>query len=266
MMVFLLALVSDVVADAGSIADSTHRASEPVTPAVAAMGRIEPRDGIVRLSGPPRPAVVIRELLVQAGDRVARDQLIAVLAGIEIQRAELERITAVLKDAENELGRNKNLREQGSISDSAWSAALLARDVAAAERSRAAAELALSEVRSPRAGTILEIHSRAGERVGADGILELADTSTMYAVAEVYETDIGRVHLGQTAWIRSPALSQNVTGVVDRIGLKVGKKDTLSTDPVADADARVVEVWVQLRDSSKVAGLTNLRVEVMFNP
>ena len=47
-------------------------------------------------------------------------------------------------------------------------------------------------------------------------------------------------------------------GTVDRIGLKIGKKDVLDTDPAADTDARVVEVEIRLDDPQQVAGLTNL--------
>jgi len=53
---------------------------------------------------------------------------------------------------------------------------------------------------------------------------------------------------------------------VERIGFKIGKKDVLSTDPVADADARVVEVDIRLDEPKLVAALTNLRVEVIFEP
>lgn len=231
---------------------------------VSALGRIEPRNGIIELSGPPRPAVVIAELLVEEGDQVSKGQLIAVLVGIEVQRAELERLSAVLADAENELNRNQGLHSKGSISDSDWRALQLARDVAVANRKRAEAELSLSEVRAPLSGTVLQVHAQPGERVGPEGIVELADTSVMYAIAEVYETDIGRVRLNQRARIRSPAIAGELEGEVERVGLKIGKKDTLSTDPVADADARVVEVRIRLRDPEAAAGLTNLRVHVVF--
>ena len=88
----------------------------------------------------------------------------------------------------------------------------------------------------------------------------------MYAVAEVYETDIGRVRVGQPAVVHSPALLHELAGEVERIGLKVGKKDVLSTDPVADADARVVEVRIRLAEPERAASLTNLRVEVLVGP
>ena len=233
---------------------------------VSALGRIEPKNGLIQVAGPPRPAVVIGELLVEEGTEVEKGQVIAVLVGIEVQRAELERLSAQLANAENELDRNRKLYDNGSISDSDWRALQLARDVAAANRQRAQAELDLSEVRAPLGGRVLQIHARPGERVGPEGLVELANTSVMYAVAEVYETDIGRVRISQRARIRSPALTGELTGEVERIGLKVGKKDVLSTDPVADADARVVEVRVRLQNPEVAADLTNLRVQVVFEP
>ncbi|NJN23143.1 MAG: hypothetical protein HC810_00345 [Acaryochloridaceae cyanobacterium RL_2_7] len=45
----------------------------------------------------------------------------------------------------------------------------------------------------------------------------------------------------------------------------MGKNDVLSTDPAADTDARVIEVKIKLRDSQKVANLTNLQVNVLID-
>ena len=110
------------------------------------------------------------------------------------------------------------------------------------------------------------IHARAGERVGTEGILELGDTTAMYAIAEIYETDIGRVKPGQRARISSPALSQSLAGEVVRIGLKIGKQDVLDADPVAKTDARVVEVEIRLDEGPDVSRLTNLQVRVEIGP
>lgn len=234
--------------------------------AVAALGRIEPLHGVRRLAGPPRPAVVIGELLVEEGDRVVEGQPVARLAERAVQRAEVARLEAELATAERELERNRRLRRDSVLSDTEWDALLLRRDVARAALERARAELGLSTVRSPLDGQVLEIHAREGERVGGEGIAELGQTAAMVAVAEVYETDIGRVRVGQRARVRSPALPHALEGVVDRIGLKIGKKDVLSTDPVADADARVVEVEIRLLEPELAAALTNLRVEVLIGP
>ncbi len=233
---------------------------------VAALGRLEPRGGVIRVAGPPRPAVVIEELLVQEGDAVTKGQPLATLAGIGLQRAEVERLEAELENATRELERNRKLRRDRVLSESKWQAVVLARDVARASLARARADLALSTVHAPIEGQVLEIHAREGERVGPEGIAELGRTAAMYAVAEVYETDIGRVRVGQGARVRSPALPRELRGEVERIGLKIGKKDVLSTDPVADADARVVEVEIRLLEPELAAALTNLRVEVVIEP
>ena len=104
------------------------------------------------------------------------------------------------------------------------------------------------------------------DRLVSSGILELARTHRMYAIAEVYETDIARVAKGQRALITSPALAEPLTGVVEWVSLKVAKQDALGTDPAARKDARVVEVEVRLDDSAAAAALTNLQVEVLIEP
>ena len=136
--------------------------------------------------------------------------------------------------------------------------------IADAELSQALAELERTRVKSPIDGRVIAIHTREGERVGFNGIVELGRTQEMFVVAEVYETDIGRVRVGQQATAFSPALSEPLTGKVERIGLKVGKMEALATDPVSRADARVVEVEIRLDDSSRAADLTNLQVEVVL--
>ncbi|MFN7468491.1 MAG: HlyD family efflux transporter periplasmic adaptor subunit, partial [Pseudanabaena sp.] len=87
-------------------------------------------------------------------------------------------------------------------------------------------------------------------------------TSQMYVVAEIYETDIGKIKVGQTATIESEAFEGLITGKVDRIGLRIAKNDVLGTDPAAKTDVRVIEVKIKLDDSKKVSGLTNLQVRV----
>jgi len=233
---------------------------------VSALGRIEPQHGVFQVAGPPDLAVVIKQLLVKEGDQVKKGKVIAILAGIHVAEAEVARLRAELKNSEHELNRNKPLYERRTITDSQWKSLQLARDVAVAKLQRAKAELELSKVRAPIDGQVLEIHAKAGERVDNDGIIELGDTSVMYVIAEVYETDIGRIRIGQQARIRSPALPHEVNGQVEHIGLKIGKKDILNTDPVADADARVVEVDIRLDDPALVSTLTNLRVEVLIEP
>jgi HlyD family secretion protein len=138
-------------------------------------------------------------------------------------------------------------------------------DVARAELTAAQATLDHDTVRAPVTAKVVAIHARAGERVGPDGLVELAQTDAMYAVAQVYETDIGRVKVGQRATMQSPAVDRELTGRVERIGHKVGKLDVLDSDPVARTDARVVEVHILLDESQRGADLSNLQVDVAID-
>lgn len=140
-------------------------------------------------------------------------------------------------------------------------------DTALAAVAQAQADLESAYVRAPVAGRILKIHTRAGETIDEkQGIAELGQTAQMIVVAEVYESDIRKVRLGQRVTITSEgkAFEGELRGTVSQIGLQIGKKDILNTDPAADVDSRVVEVNVRLNqeDGKRVAGLTYSKVMV----
>jgi HlyD family secretion protein len=118
-------------------------------------------------------------------------------------------------------------------------------------------------IRAPMSGRILKIHTRAGEKITASGIADFAQTEKMSVVAEVYQTDIHRVKIGQKAKIMSPTLSEKLEGNVIQIGLQVNRQNVFSNQPGENLDSRVVEVKIRLtpQDSKKVAGLTNLQVQ-----
>jgi HlyD family secretion protein len=243
-------------------------APDPGPDGIAALGRLEPKDGVRRIAGPAQMVAVVGELLVDKRDRVRRGQVIARLDETALRAAELARAAAELRNAEAELERHLELHKGNVISDSKRDALQLALDVARADVQRAEAELERNRVRSPIDGQVIAVHARDGERVNGEGIVELGRTQEMYAIAEVYETDIGRVRLGQQATVTSPALPRPLRGAVDRIGMKVGKMDALGTDPAARTDARVVEVEIRLAEgeSELAAALTHLQVEIEIEP
>lgn len=138
-------------------------------------------------------------------------------------------------------------------------------EVAVADLAAAKARLNLAVVTAPVRGQVLDIHTRPGERIGNEGILELGKTDEMYVIAEVYETDIAKVVPGQTATITLAALPEPITGRVEKSELRVGRLDVLGTDPVAKTDARVVEVKIVLDDPGPVARFTDMQVEVQIN-
>jgi HlyD family secretion protein len=128
---------------------------------------------------------------------------------------------------------------------------------------KAEVDLDLAQVRAPIDGQVLKINSKIGEVVSqTNGVIDLGNTNQMYVVAEIYETDIGKIKVGQKAVIQSEAFEGEITGKVDRIGLRIAKNDVLGTDPAAKTDVRIIEVKIKLDDSKKVSGLTNLQVRV----
>ena len=233
---------------------------------ITALGRLEPKDGVIRLAGPSQPSVVLSRLLVDKGDRVRAGQVIAVLDNYEPLGATAARLRAELEYAESERQRHDTLYQNHIVSVSERDSWRLKVNTLQADLRRAEVEMDHASVRAPMDGQVLQIHARAGEKVGPAGILELAKTDQMYAIAEVYESDIGRVRVGQRATLDSPALEQPAHGTVDRIGLKIGRLDVIGTDPLAQTDARVVEVEIRLDDSKDVTALTYLQVEVVITP
>ncbi|MBW4609090.1 MAG: ABC exporter membrane fusion protein [Hassallia sp. WJT32-NPBG1] len=128
------------------------------------------------------------------------------------------------------------------------------------------AQLEQAYIRAPKAGQILKINTRVGETVGNEGIVDLGQTDQMYAVAEVYQSDINKVRSGQRVRVTGDSLSGELQGTVDWVGMQVQRQNVINTDPSENIDAKVVEVHVQLNEASsqKAANLTNLQVKVVI--
>ena len=141
-------------------------------------------------------------------------------------------------------------------------------DNAIAAVKRAQVELNQAYVRSPTAGQIIKIHTRPGEKLSQNGIVDLGQTDQMLVVAEVYQSDIGLVKLGQKAEITSQAFAEKLKGNVSFIALQVGRQNVFSNQPGENLDSRIIEVKIQLSPeaSKQVAGLTNLQVNVEITP
>lgn len=174
-------------------------------------------------------------------------------------------VAAALRDAQAQLSRQEAAEGGTSL------------DVEAAERSLAEAEAALrtaqaernqSLVRSPIAGRVLSVKSRAGEVPGSAGIVEIGQTDRMQVIAEVYQSDLPRLRLGQPVKITSAALKAPLEARVGKIGAIVRRQSVINTDPSANTDSRVVEVRAPLTTASNgsAAGLSNLQVRAVIGP
>ena len=278
------------------------------TKSVAALGRLEPAGGIVRLGLPSTPeaisGAVVTRIHVERGADVKAGQVLAEADTIPVLKAHLAEARADLETARRDAVASVSLAEEACVlaevaarqsrrQDELLQRRLTSDDVAEQSKGnaeagaatckarRAAASVAQSRIasadaavtrqqaeldrayiRAPFAGRILDVHTHVGELVGAHGVFELGRVDQMVAIAEVYETDIRHVRVGQKARIKSDALAGDLTGTVARIRPKVQKLDEIGTDPAARKDARIIEVEIKLDDSAPAASLSLLQVEV----
>ncbi|ALB39424.1 MULTISPECIES: ABC exporter membrane fusion protein [Nostocales] len=130
---------------------------------------------------------------------------------------------------------------------------------------QAKADHDLTYITSTIDGTILRIHTKNGEVIGTSGFAEIGNTSKMQVLAEVYQTDIQNVRVGQKAIITSTTFPGKLQGTVREVGWQVDKQGIFSINPNSDADRRVIEVKISIDDSTdsqKISRLTNLQVDV----
>ncbi len=137
---------------------------------------------------------------------------------------------------------------------------------AIASLKRAETSLDGAYIRAPIAGQILKIYTRIGEKQHTKGIAELAQTENMIAIAEVYQTDIGKVKLGQSAIVTGQGFLGELQGKVMYIDRQVNQQKVFSNQPGENLDRRIVEVKIRLdRDAIRqVSGLTNLQVQTII--
>ncbi|MBK1989139.1 ABC exporter membrane fusion protein [Sphaerospermopsis aphanizomenoides BCCUSP55] len=149
--------------------------------------------------------------------------------------------------------------------DVAAATAEVNRTIAAAQQARA--NLDQVYVKSSQDGVIFDVYTRAGELVSNDGIVEIGQPNQMYAVVEVYQSDVSKIRPQQKVKISSNSLPGELQGKVDWLGWKVQRQNIINSDPSENIDSRVVEVHVQLdqESSNKAAKFTNLQVKAVIS-
>lgn len=108
-------------------------------------------------------------------------------------------------------------------------------------------------VSAPRTGKIAKLNVIKGDAVepGAS-LMEIADYREVYAVARVYESQIGSITKGMAARVYSPLLKNNeMDSKVEIIGSEVNPQ------------SRTVEVWLRVRNPEERLKI-NMTVNVFF--
>lgn len=219
------------------------------------------------------------DLAAQQAD-IARLEAEAQHARTELRRYEALRTTDDVTMAEVEARRNAvqvselaveaarhRLESMQEVPDTDIRLAEADQAQAEANEKRARTDFEVSIIYAPADGRVLKINAREGEEVGPSGLLDMARTSTMFVVAEVYETDISRVRVGQRATISGDVLgTTTLTGVVDRIAHNVKDATVMPGDTVTFSDKRIVETQIRLDQNEPAANLIGGRVIVVIQP
>ena len=222
-----------------------------LTPSILASGALT-YESQVNLT--PEVSGRVKEILVDEGDVVKKDQLLmrldpaqslAEIAQIEaqIRQSELtiERRT-VDRDAQVvKWNRNKVLKEQGLIQASAYDDVVTQKEMAEvdlrtsremlsqtkAQLKQARERLAKTEIRSPIDGKVTAIFIKVGETavpsvtsIAGSQLMQVADTTSVYAEVNIDETDIARVKSGAEAKIVPAAFPDtSLIGTVEQVAI-----------------------------------------------
>ena len=183
---------------------------------------------------------------------------------IETRAGTLNTLRSEIASAQQTLDKIKEIRPVDiTAAESELRKAIAARD-------KARQEFSYATVTAPQDGRILKLVARPGDKIGDDGLLEMADTSRMIVTAEVYQTDMPGIFKGQKAIISADGFKGSVPATVYQINAQVQRQSIFAGEPGENMDQRVFEVKLRLDPNDprhkRIEFASNLQVNVLFEP
>lgn len=137
----------------------------------------------------------------------------------------------------------------------------------------ARAEVALAQlmldrtrIRAPIQGTVFQVNGKVGETVAPSPeqpIIVMGDPSVMVVKAELDERDVGKIKVGQRAFVRSSAFpGRDFEGRVSSLAPALGPPRMTAPGPRRPTDLEVLEVTIDLDAPGPL--LPGLRVDSFF--
>jgi HlyD family secretion protein len=121
-------------------------------------------------------------------------------------------------------------------------------------------------IRAPIDGVALRRHRKAGESVSTQfdtPIVTMADDSVRRVRVDVDEGDVGRIAIGQAAYVTADAFGdRRFPGKVIRIGQILGRKNVRTDEPTERVDTKVLETLIELEDGRELP--LGLRVQAFI--
>lgn len=183
--------------------------------------------------GPEGEGGRVAHVYAEAGDRVARGQLLARL-NTDLLRPQVLQLVASLEEAkanaelaQADYARAKSVADTGAISREeldrrrATAATAKARaNVVAAQLSEGQARLARSDIRAPAAGIVLERKAEIGQTAsgGGDPLFRLAQGGHIELRGQIAEQDLPKVRIGQTVSVKLSGVDETFDGKIWQLG------------------------------------------------
>lgn len=174
-------------------------------------------------------------------------------------RTRLEEAEAALEQAQQQL------RGLGSVRTEDVGIAQAQVHVAQAQLAQARQNASSAVVRSPADAVVLRVITHAGELVGPQGIAEFAKAGDLEIVADVYEADIARVRVGETAAITADFLPAPLEGAVQSLGSAIELQESLADSRGTPSDARILKVRIRIADQAALQGRMKGKVHVVIH-
>lgn len=217
----------------------------------------------------------ISEIKVKEGDYVRKGDPLVILDKGDLE-AKKEEAKADLRQAILDLDKYRNLYKDSVISKRDLEVVETRHEKALSIINQVDSALEDMVIRAPFSGRVVKKYKEIGETVGnltsPEYILKIADVSRVKVRAEVEESDIGKVVIGQKALIKADAYpGVEFMGEVVKVGYSVGKKRLRSDDPRERIDTKVIETEIELKDIKKIKdkikiGMTvEVKIEINSN-
>jgi HlyD family secretion protein len=248
-----------------------------------ANGKIDVEGGIIQIAA--RRGGVVREVLVQEGDRVTAGQILArqeddeprlslqsAAADVAQAESQLRLINVEINTAQREYDRLQKLvstnfvaaqrldqaRDAIASAQARLAAQQSAIQTARARRDQAAYNVELTVIRAPQDGRIVRRYANPGagaSTLNVSNMFDLEPDAPRIARAEIVEADIPNITTDQAVEITPEGDPSKVyIGKVLRRAAVFGARKLASDDPSQRSDERVVEVVVAVNDAPLLIG------------
>jgi membrane fusion protein (multidrug efflux system) len=182
----------------------------------------------------------VREILVEEGDNVSRDQLLARLDGDRL-RLERDQAEANLRKLQRDFQRNMDLKDKGLISEGDFEKIQYEMEALQATYDLASLELDYTDIRAPIDGVVSERMIKLGNTIDVNAsTFQVTSLEPLISYLHVPEREYRRIVSGQPASIEVDALQDHrFTATVARVS------------PIVDPATGTFKITIEVSDPTR---------------